>query len=43
MAITRLVRRFPVLPLDGEVTWNGRLNLRGPAALPVACGPGSGT
>jgi cytochrome P450 len=36
VAITRLVRRFPGLRLDGDVTWNGRLNLRGPAALPIA-------
>ncbi len=35
VAITRLVRRFPTLELDGEVSWNGRLNLRGPAALNV--------
>ena len=24
--------------LDGEVTWNGRINLRGPARLPVSLG-----
>jgi cytochrome P450 len=33
IALGRLVRRFPGLALDGEVTWNGRLNLRGPVAL----------
>jgi cytochrome P450 len=36
VAVPRLVRRFPDLALAGEVDWNGRLNLRGPAALPVA-------
>jgi cytochrome P450 len=35
IAIGRLVRRFPKLALDGEVRWNGRLNLRGPVAVPV--------
>jgi cytochrome P450 len=34
-AIGRLVSRFPNLALDGEVTWNGRLNLRGAAAVPI--------
>lgn len=29
-------RRFPDLALDGQVEWNGRLNLRGPVALPVS-------
>jgi cytochrome P450 len=38
IAITRLIRRFPELALDGEVAWNGRLNLRGPSALPVTAG-----
>jgi cytochrome P450 len=38
VAITRLFRRFPGLALDGEVRWNGRLNLRGPAVLPVTAG-----
>ncbi len=38
LAIGRLVRRFPPLALDGEVEWNGRLNLRGPARLPVSVG-----
>jgi cytochrome P450 len=36
IAFERLVTRFPSLALDGEVTWNGRINLRGPAHLPVA-------
>ncbi|WP_163512728.1 cytochrome P450 [Fodinicola acaciae] len=36
IAIGRLVRRFPDLRLAGEVSWNGRINLRGPATLPVA-------
>ncbi|GAB3482015.1 cytochrome P450 [Amycolatopsis cihanbeyliensis] len=35
VAIGRLVRRFPNLALDGDVVWNGRLNLRGPERLPV--------
>jgi cytochrome P450 len=33
IALGQLVRRFPGLALDGEVSWNGRLNLRGPVAL----------
>jgi cytochrome P450 len=36
IAFERLVNRFPGLALDGDVTWNGRINLRGPARLPVA-------
>jgi cytochrome P450 len=40
IAIARLTARFPGLALDGEVTWNGRINLRGPAHLPVSLGPG---
>ena len=36
VAIGRLVRRFPNLAFDGDVSWNGRINLRGPATLPVA-------
>jgi cytochrome P450 len=36
IAIQRLTSRFPGLALDGEVTWNGRINLRGPAHLPVS-------
>ena len=31
-----LTTRFPSLALDGEVTWNGRINLRGPAHLPIS-------
>jgi cytochrome P450 len=44
IAIQRLVTRFPALALDGDVTWNGRMNLRGPAHLPVSVGgePGRG-
>jgi cytochrome P450 len=38
IAIARLTARFPDLALDGDVTWNGRINLRGPARLPVAVG-----
>ena len=34
----RLVTRFSRLALDGEASWNGRINLRGPASLPVAVG-----
>jgi cytochrome P450 len=40
IALARLTTRFPELALDGEVTWNGRINLRGPARLPVSLGPG---
>jgi cytochrome P450 len=36
LAIGRLVTRFPALSLNGDVEWNGRLNLRGAAKLPVA-------
>jgi cytochrome P450 len=36
IAFERLITRFPGLRLDGDVTWNGRFNLRGPAQLPVA-------
>jgi cytochrome P450 len=39
VAIEHLVTRFPGLALDGDVTWNGRINLRGPAHLPVALAP----
>ncbi|MFF8675961.1 cytochrome P450 [Streptomyces sp. NPDC015242] len=31
----RLLDRFPRISLAGDVTWNGRINLRGPATLPV--------
>ena len=36
IARARLTARFPGLALDGDVTWNGRINLRGPAHLPVS-------
>jgi cytochrome P450 len=36
IAFERLITRFPHLRLDGEVTWNGRVNLRGLSHLPVA-------
>jgi cytochrome P450 len=36
IAFQRLSTRFPALALDGDVTWNGRINLRGPAHLPVS-------
>jgi cytochrome P450 len=39
IALGRMTARFPGLALDGEVTWNGRINLRGPAHLPVALNP----
>ena len=39
IALGRLTARFPGLALDGEVTWNGRINLRGPAHLTVSLGP----
>jgi cytochrome P450 len=35
IAIGGLIRRFPTMALDGEVTWNGRINLRGPERLPI--------
>jgi cytochrome P450 len=35
-ALARLVRRFPALRFDGDVEWNGRINLRGLSRLPVA-------
>ena len=38
IALARLTTRFPGLALDGPVTWNGRINLRGPAHLPVSLG-----
>jgi cytochrome P450 len=38
IAIGRLTARFPDLALDGEVSWNGRVILRGPARLPVSLG-----
>jgi cytochrome P450 len=38
IAFERLAIRFPLLALDGDVEWNGRINLRGPARLPVRAG-----
>jgi cytochrome P450 len=38
IALARLTTRFPGLALDGQVAWNGRINLRGPAHLPVSLG-----
>jgi cytochrome P450 len=38
VALGRLTSRFPALALDGPVAWNGRINLRGPARLPVSLG-----
>jgi cytochrome P450 len=38
IAVERMIARFPDLALDGDVTWNGRINLRGPASLPVSVG-----
>lgn len=35
VAMASLIRRFPDIDLDGEPTWNGRINLRGLASLPV--------
>ena len=36
IAFEHLAGRFPDLALDGDVVWNGRINLRGPAHLPVS-------
>ena len=36
IAFEHLVGRFPGLALAGDVVWNGRINLRGPAHLPVS-------
>jgi cytochrome P450 len=36
VAVSRLIRRFPDIHLAGEPQWNGRINLRGLAELPVA-------
>jgi cytochrome P450 len=33
VALGRLVQRFPTLTLADPITWNGRLNLRGPLAV----------
>ena len=38
IAFEHLAGRFPGLALDGDVVWNGRINLRGPAHLPVSVG-----
>ncbi|HLI55377.1 MAG TPA: cytochrome P450 [Acidimicrobiales bacterium] len=38
VAIGRLVRGFPGMELGGEPAWNGRINLRGLARLPVRTG-----
>ncbi|HEV2451832.1 MAG TPA: cytochrome P450 [Streptosporangiaceae bacterium] len=38
IAFERIAARFPGLALDGDVIWNGRINLRGPARLPVSVG-----
>ena len=38
IALARLTARFPGLALDGQVAWNGRINLRGTAHLPVSLG-----
>ncbi len=38
IAFEHLISRFPGLALDGDVVWNGRINLRGPAHLPVSVG-----
>jgi cytochrome P450 len=35
VAMASLIRRFPDIELDGEPTWNGRINLRGVDSLPV--------
>ncbi|MDQ3578079.1 MAG: cytochrome P450, partial [Actinomycetota bacterium] len=39
VAIGRLVDRFPTLALAGPVGWNGRINLRGAATVPVTTRP----
>ncbi|HEU5035338.1 MAG TPA: cytochrome P450 [Mycobacteriales bacterium] len=38
VALSRLVRRFPDLSLAAQPEWNGRINLRGLARLPIATG-----
>jgi len=38
IAFEQILARFPGMALDGDVTWNGRINLRGPARLPVTVG-----
>ncbi|MFI8931757.1 cytochrome P450 [Streptomyces sp. NPDC053474] len=34
----RMLKRFPDLSLAGDVSWNGRINVRGVASLPVSVG-----
>jgi cytochrome P450 len=36
LALGGLATRFPTLSLNGDIEWNGRLNLRGAAKLPIA-------
>ena len=36
VVLGRLLDRFPSLELAGPVSWNGRMNLRGPAVVPVS-------
>jgi cytochrome P450 len=36
LALGGLVTRFPDLSFNGDVEWNGRLNLRGAAKLPIS-------
>jgi cytochrome P450 len=36
IAFEHLVGRFPGLALAGDVEWNGRITLRGPAHLPAS-------
>ena len=36
VAFSSLVTRFPNMSLAGDVTWNGRLNLRGAASVPIS-------
>lgn len=40
IALPRLFGRFPGLTLDGDVVWNGRINVRGPRTMPVAVAVG---
>jgi cytochrome P450 len=35
VALERMIARFASIELDGDVVWNGRINLRGPARLPM--------
>ena len=35
VAVARLVTRFPNLTSDGEITWNGNVNVRGAEKLPI--------